>query len=83
MLDTVLLFLMLVNINNSEMGHRFENSQMNLPDAEYLEGYNFVPLPYFSIGDEILPLRTWLMRPIPGKLCLAEQVLNYRLSRAR
>ena len=23
------------------------------------------------------------MRPIPGKLCLAEQILNFRLSRAR
>ena len=40
-------------LNNSEMGHRFQNGQMNLPDAEYLEGCNFDPLPYFFIGDEI------------------------------
>ena len=65
------------------MSHRFQNGEMNLPDAEYLEGCNFDPLPYFLIGDEIFPLRTWLMRPIPGKLSLAEQILNYRLSRAR
>ena len=96
MLDTVLLFSMLVKLaaamiaailNNSEMGHRFQNGQMNLPDAEYLEGCNFDPLPYFFIGDEIslppLPLRTGLMRPIPGKLSLAEQILNYRPSKAR
>ena len=70
-------------LNNSEMGHRFQNGQMNLPDAEYLEGCNFDPLPYFLIGDEIFPLRTWLMRPIPGKLSLAEQILNYCLSKAR
>ena len=37
------------------MGHRFQNGQMNLPDAEYLEGCNFDPLPYFFIGDEISP----------------------------
>ena len=56
---------------------------MNLPDAEYLEGCNFDPLPYFLIGGEIFPLKTWLMWPIPGKLSLAEQILNNRLSRAR
>ena len=70
-------------LNNLEIGHRFQNDQINSPDAKYLEGCNFVPLPYFSIGDETLPLRTWLMWPIPGKLCLAKQVLNYPLSRAR
>ena len=61
----------------------FKMVSMNLPDAEYLEGCNFEPLPYFLIGDEIFPLKTWLMRPIPGKLSLAEQILNYRLSIAR
>ena len=63
--------------------NRIQNGQMNLPEAEYLEGCNFDPLPYFLIGDEISLLRTWLMRPIPGKLSLAEQILNYRLSKAR
>ena len=61
-------------LNNSDMGHRFQNDQMNLPDAEYLEGCNFDPLPYFLIRDEIFPLRTWLMQPIPGKLSLAEKI---------
>ena len=66
-------------LNNSEMGHRFQNGQMNLHDAEYLEGCSFDPLPYFLIRDEISPLRTWLMRTIPEKLSLAEQILNYHL----
>ena len=65
------------------MGHRFQNGQMNLPDAEYLRGCNFDPLPYFLTGDEIFSLKTWLMRPVPGKLSSAEQVLNYRVSTAR
>ena len=89
MFGTVLLFLMLVNMaaamKNSEMGHRFQYGQLNLPDAEYLEGCNFDPLPYFLIGDEIFPIRTWLMRPIPGKLSLAEQICDNfnHISRAR
>ena len=46
MLDTVLLFLMLVKMAAIIIA--------NLPDADYL-GCNFDPLPYFLIGDEILP----------------------------
>ena len=70
-------------LNNSAMGRRFQNGQMNLSDPEYLEGCNFDPLPYFLTGDKISPFRTWLMRPIPGKLSSAEQIFNYCLSRAR
>ena len=47
MLDTVLLFLMLVKMAAIIIA--------NLPDADYLEGCNFDPLPYFLIRDEILP----------------------------
>ena len=56
------------------MGHRFQNGQLN-----------FDPLPYFLIGDEIFPIKTWLMRPIPGKLNLAEQICDNfnRILRAR
>ena len=67
------------------MGHRFQNGQLNLSDSEYLEGCNFDPLPYFLIGDEIFPIKIWLMRPIPGKLNLAEQICDNcnRILRAR
>ena len=33
----------------------------------------------FFVGDEIFPLKTWLMRRLPGKL---DDNINYRLSRA-
>ena len=71
MLDTVLLFLKLVNMAanndcdifiNSEIGPRFENGQINLPDTKYVEGCNFDPFVYFLMGDEISALRIWLMR---------------------
>ena len=50
---------------------------------ETYESCNFDPLPYFLVGDEIFPLKTWLMRPFPGKLNEQQRVFNYRLSRAR
>ena len=53
-------------LKNLGTGNRFRNGQMNLPDAEYLEGCNFDPLPYFLIGDGISSIRTWLFDQIQG-----------------
>ena len=41
-------------------------------------------LPYVLLGDDIFGLKTWLMKPYPGK-CLLEdkRIHNYRHSRAR
>ena len=35
------------------------------------------------LGDEIFPLRTWLMKPFPGWLDDPQKMFNYRLSRVR
>lgn len=69
---------------NSEMGARLENNTFNVPIAEELDGCSYKPLPYFLIGDEIFPLKSWLMRPFPGKNSSEEErIYNYRHSRAR
>ncbi|CAB4007448.1 Hypothetical predicted protein [Paramuricea clavata] len=40
--------------------------------------------PYVLVGDDIFPLKEWLMKPYLGKnLTEPERVFNYRLSRAR
>ena len=65
------------------MGGYFEDHLNNIPQPESVEGCHFDPLPFLFVGDEIFPLKTWLMRPYPGKLAEHERVLNYRLSRAR
>ena len=42
------------------------------------------PLPYFIVGDDAFPLKTWLMKPLPLRNMTKEQrIYNYRLSRAR
>ena len=53
-----------------------------LPPSTY-KSCDFDPLPYFFVGDEIFPLKTWLMRPYPGKLDKEQMIFNYRLSQAR
>lgn len=41
-------------------------------------------LPFVLLGDDIFPLKPWLMKPYPGKnLDETQRIFNYRLSRAR
>ena len=41
-------------------------------------------MPYFLIGDDTFPLRTWLMKPFSRRnLEREERIFNYRLSQAR
>ena len=68
----------------SEIGQRFASGSMHLPAPATLEGCCYDPLPYYLLGDEIFPLKTYLMRPYPGKKLQENQaVYNYRHSRAR
>ena len=65
------------------MGGYFEDHLNNIPQPESVKGCGFDPLPFFLVGDEISPLKAWLMRPYPGKLAEQKRVFNYYLSRAR
>ena len=67
----------------SKIGELLETNRMKLPEPKTLDGCNYDPLPYYLVGDEIFPLKTWLMRPYPGKLTEEQRIFNYRLSRAR
>ena len=40
-------------------------------------------LPYYLVGDEIFPLKSWLQRTYPGSLDESKQFFYYRLSRER
>ena len=59
----------------SSMGKRFEEQKINVPNAKSLLGYAEDKLPFFLVGDEIFPPKTWLMRPYPGNLSLGQKIL--------
>ena len=65
------------------MVKKIEAGEINIPAPRHLEGCSFDPLPYCFVGDEIFPLKTWLMRPYPGQLSEEEKILHYRLPSAR
>ena len=71
-------------LKNSNMGKMFERNQMGVPESELIEGTDN-EFPCFLVGDEIFPLRNWLMRPLSGKALTNERrrIFNYQLSRAR
>ena len=69
---------------NSEMGQMFDADLLNVPEDSKLTENHEETLPYFLLGDEIFPLKKWLMRPYPGKNASEqERIYNYRHSRAR
>ena len=45
-----------------------EGNKLDLPSPSGCKSYAYIPLPYFFIGDEIFPSKTWLMRPFLEKL---------------
>ena len=69
---------------NSEMGQMFDSYLLNVPEDSKLTENHEETMPYFLLGDEIFPLKKWLMRPFPGKNATEEErIYNYRHSRAR
>lgn len=66
------------------MGKTFANNSIGVPDPAPVEDCD-IPISYFIVGDDIFKLKTWLQRSFPGrsKLSEAQQIFNYRLSRAR
>ena len=64
---------------NSEMGKMFEENQLNVPPDCKLSEDDEHSLPHFLLGDEIFPLKKWLMRPYPAKNAIEEErIYNYR-----
>ena len=68
---------------NSIIGKNFAEKRMGLPEGRHVPGCSYNPLPYYLVGDEIFPLKTWLIKPYPGKLDEKQSIFNYHQSRAR
>ena len=68
---------------NSAFGKAMEQGSLSIPSPESLPGQRS-PVPYFFVGDSAFPLKTYMLRPYPGKfLPENKRIFNYRLSRAR
>lgn len=70
--------------SHSKLGKALDQNKLNIPPKEALPGTTN-NVPYVIIGDEAFPLKTYLLRPYPGKQlhCNEKRVYNYRLCRAR
>ena len=60
-----------------------DDNTLGIPNAEPLPGSDR-QLPYFLLGDDAFPMRTWLMKPYSRRtVSRPQKIFNYRLSRGR
>ncbi|XP_071578006.1 uncharacterized protein, partial [Temnothorax nylanderi] len=71
---------------NTDFAQDLQSGTVDLPTPKPLPGRD-IPFPYVFVGDEALPLSTYLMRPYScktrGGLTENMRIFNYRLSRCR
>ena len=70
-------------LSQSPFGQALESGRgkLGIPGPEQVGSFD---LPYVFVGDEIFPLKPWLMKPFPGRnLDEQRRIYNYRQSRAR
>lgn len=69
----------------SAIGQALDAKKLELPDEQHLPGAEHLGnMPFTIVGDAAFPLKTYLMRPYPGRdLTRQQRIFNYRLSRAR
>ena len=69
--------------NASDLEPALRTGTIGFPDPEPLP-HDDRPMPYFLVGDDAFPLRTWMVKPISKRfLDRPERIFNYRTSRAR
>ena len=70
-------------LSHSNFGQAMENGSLSIPEPANLPGTTTM-LPYVFVGDAAFPLKTYMVRPYPGRFLEEDrQIFNYRLSRAR
>ena len=70
-------------LSHSNFGQAMESGSLSMPEPANLPGTT-TTLPYIFVGDAAFPLKTYMLRPYPGRFLEEDrQAFNYRLSRAR
>lgn len=68
---------------HSKFSQALESDTLHIPPQAALPN-STVAAPYVVVADAAFPLRTWLLKPYPGRdLSMKEDVFNYRLCRVR
>ena len=67
----------------SDLGFALELGKLCLPKPRCPEKYDKA-LPFVFVGDEVFPLKEYLIKPYPRiSLNTMQRITNYRISRAR
>ena len=85
MSDNLEVTMTVASLQTPRWGEAFENGSLKVPDCAKINA-DTGNIPYYFIGDEIFPLKTWLVRPYPEKALVDDEekkIFNYRQSRAR
>jgi hypothetical protein len=68
---------------HSSLSKALERGYMNIPEPKPLSSDSTSDIPFFIVGDDAFPLRTYLMKPYSRRdLTDDERISNYRFSRA-
>jgi hypothetical protein len=68
----------------SNFGRRLHESQLRVPEDQYLSNDIAPAMPFVLTEDEALPLSEHLLRPCGRQnLNFVERIFNYRLTRAK
>lgn len=69
---------------NSTLSSALEINTLHIPSAEPLPGTH-LKVPYVVVADDAFPMKTYLLKPYPGRLYDDQHslIFNYRLSRTR
>ena len=60
-----------------------KNNRLDILSPSTYKSCLFNSLPYFFVWDEVSLLKTWPMKPFPGKLTKTQKILRCRSSRGR
>lgn len=71
--------------SNSRLGQALQAGSLNVPPPCPLPtAPELGPLPFVIVADEAFPMKTYMLRPYPGRRLQDDlRIFNYRLSRAR
>jgi len=71
-------------LSHSNLGKALENNSLNIPESKTLPGTN-TKVPFLIVGDGAFPLKTYSLRPYPGKQLddFDKKIYNYGLCRPR